>query len=82
MKKKRIIIIAAIILALILIFPIPLFYKDGGSVEFRSIVNLYSITRLHELRPVGVGTEEGYNVGLEIRLFGLKVYRNTRVSVD
>jgi len=82
MKKKRIIIVAALILALILLFPIPLRYMDGGSIEFRSIVNLYSITRLHELRPVGEGKEEGYNVGIEIRLFGLKVYRNARVSVD
>jgi len=82
MKKKRIIIVTAIILALILLFPIPLWYKDGGSIEFRSIVNLYSITRLHEWRPVGEGKEGGYNVGIEIRLFGLKVYRNTRVSVD
>ena len=44
-RKKRIVIIVAIILAVILLFPIPLWYKDGGSVEFRSIVNLYSIEK-------------------------------------
>ena len=73
MKKKRIIIIAVIILTLILLFPIPIRYLDGGSIEFRSIVNLYSITKLHELRPIEEG--EGYRAGIEIRVFGLTVYR-------
>jgi len=73
MNKKRIIIISAIILALILLFPIPIRYRDGGSVEFRSIVNLYSITKLHALRPIEEG--EGYRAGIEIRVFGLTVYR-------
>ncbi|MDR3314017.1 MAG: hypothetical protein LBS96_06125 [Oscillospiraceae bacterium] len=79
MKKKRIIIIVAIIVAVIQLFPLPIQYKDGGPVAFRSIVNLYSITRLHQLRPA---IEGGYDVGIEIRVLGMKVYRNVRVNTD
>jgi len=79
MKEKRIIIIAAIMLALILLFPMPIRYRDGGSVEFRSIVNLYSITKLHELRPIEEG--EGYRAGIEIRVFGLTVYQKTKTAI-
>jgi len=77
--KKRMVIIAAIVLALILLFPIPLRYRDGGTIEYRSIVNLYSITKLHELRPIEEGG--GFNVGTEVRIFGVTVYRNLRVEI-
>jgi len=75
MKKKRIIMIAAIILALILLFPIPIRYGDGGSIEYRSIAHIYSITKLHQLRPA---TEGGYDNGIEIRVFGITVFRHTK----
>ncbi|WP_419823976.1 hypothetical protein [Anoxybacterium hadale] len=71
MKKKtrtRNTIIIAFIL--ILLFPIPLRYKDGGTVRYQAI--LYSITDYHALRGV-----EGYDTGIEIKLLGISVYENT-----
>lgn len=68
--KKKIIRITIIIIALILLFPIPLRYKDGGTVKYQAV--LYSITDYHALRGV-----DGYDTGIEIRILGITVYKNT-----
>ena len=73
MKKKiiKIIIrIVAIIISLILLFPIPMRYKDGGTIKFKAI--LYSITNYHAFRAT-----EGYDTGIEIEILGITVYKNT-----
>ncbi|MFY9214066.1 MAG: hypothetical protein WAO45_05040 [Tissierellaceae bacterium] len=59
-----------IIIALILLFPIPIRYKDGGTVKYQAL--LYSITDYHALREV-----DGYDTGIEIRILGRRVYENT-----
>ncbi|MFY9285136.1 MAG: hypothetical protein ACOXZT_08170 [Tissierellaceae bacterium] len=59
-----------IIIALILLFPIPIRYKDGGTVKYQAL--LYSITDYHALRGV-----DGYDTGIEIRILGRRVYENT-----
>ena len=43
--KKRIVIL--IIIAVVLLFPIKLNYKDGGTVAYKAI--LYSYTKYHRL---------------------------------
>lgn len=68
MKKKHIII--TVIVALILMFPIPLYYKDGGTVKYQAI--LYSITDYHVLRE-----QDGYDTGIVIKILGTTVYDNT-----
>ena len=70
MMKKKIIRITIIIIALILLFPIPLCYKDGGTVKYQAL--LYSITDYHALRGV-----DGYDTGIEIKILGITVYENT-----
>jgi hypothetical protein len=70
MMKKKIIRITIIIIALILLFPIPLRYKDGGTVKYQAL--LYSITDYHALRGV-----DGYDTGIEIKILGITVYENT-----
>lgn len=70
MMKKKIIRITIIIIALILLFPIPLRYKDGGTVKYQAV--LYSITDYHALRGV-----DGYDTGIEIKILGITVYENT-----
>ena len=69
MIKKKIIRITIIIIALILLFPIPLRYKDGGTVKYQAV--LYSITDYHALRGV-----DGYDTGIEIKILGITVYKN------
>ena len=70
MKKKRIKILL-IIIALFLLFPIPLRYKDGGTVEFKAV--MYSVTNYHALK----GVDGDYDTGIEIKILGFMVYNNT-----
>jgi hypothetical protein len=67
--KKKVIRIA-IIITLILLIPIPLRFKDGGTVKYQAV--LYSITDYHAPR----GTD-GYDTGIVIKLLGITVYENT-----
>ena len=68
--KKKIIKISIIIIALIMLIPIPLRYKDGGTVKYQAL--LYSITDYHEL-----GGVDGYDTGIKIKILGITVYENT-----
>ncbi|HHX11903.1 MAG TPA: hypothetical protein GX731_03710 [Clostridiales bacterium] len=71
MKKKKIIsIIIIIITALILLFPIPLRYKDGGTVKYQAV--LYSITDYHSIK----GVDGSFDTGIEIKILGITVYEN------
>jgi hypothetical protein len=70
LMKKRLLRITIIIVALILLFPVPLKYKDGGTVKYQAV--LYSITDYHALRGV-----DGYDTGIEIKILGISVYENT-----
>lgn len=66
--KKKAIIITAIILAAVMLIPIPIFYKDGGSVEYAAV--LYSVTKVHQISMRG----RGYEVGTTVRLLFWTVY--------
>ena len=70
MMKKKLIRITIIIISLILLFPVPLRYKDGGTVKYQAV--LYSITDYHALRGVDV-----YDTGIEIKILGKTIYENT-----
>lgn len=66
--KAKIILI--IIIAVIVLFPIRLHLKDGGTVIYRAI--LYSVADYHSIRGPG-----GFDTGIEIRVLGIPVYSNT-----
>lgn len=68
MKRKGKIILILIIM-FILSVPIPMRYKDGGSICFRAI--LYEITKYHRLDHDSV---TGFRDGLKIRIFGIPIY--------
>lgn len=65
MKNKKILII---IIALILLFPIPMRLKDGGSIKFQAA--LYSITKYHKLNHE---TETGYVDGIGVKILGVEI---------
>ena len=76
MKKKTIRIIA-IVLALILLIPIRVVYKDGGSVGWWAIAWKY--TRYHAIAPDNA--DGNYIVGSTLTLFGvLTVYDSTHAA--
>lgn len=71
MKKKTLIIIIVSVVLLIMLIPVKLQYKDGGTVEYKSLS--YSITDYHALTD----REGVFLRGKEIKLFGITVYENT-----
>lgn len=71
--KKTVIVILA---ALVLLFPIQLGYKDGGSVEYRAI--LYSVTKRHTI--TFQNEQDGFLVGTEIKILFFEVYNDVEFT--
>lgn len=71
--KKRIILIIISFLLLILLIPKREMFKDGGTVEYKSLV--YKITKYHELN---MQYQSGYKTGMEIEILGIQIYVNIK----
>lgn len=73
--KKRALLVIAVVLALaLLLTPIPLGLKDGGSVVFKALV--YEVTKIHQL-PTETDADYEYIEGIEVKILGVTVYRKT-----
>ena len=66
---KRKVWIPMTVIAAMLLIPVPLRYKDGGSVCFKAV--LYDVTRFHQL---DLDSQTGYDDGWRIRILGIPVY--------
>ena len=76
MKNKIIYIV--IILIVLLLIPINVDYlKDGGSKVYKGLI--YSITKVHRLNEL---SSNGYEDGLIIELFGIKIYNKTNIDTN
>ena len=71
--KKKIIIIICIVL-IVLLIPVRLQLKDGGTVEYKSI--LYKVSKVHRT------IDNGFDIGTEIEILGFKVYDNVESVYD
>ena len=71
--KTKIIIAFSILLAIVLLCPIPIRLKDGGTVKYRAL--LYSVSDVHRLAP---SSEGGYEDGLVIEILGMQVFNNVK----
>ena len=86
MKKKLLIIIPAVVILLILCFPVRSIYGDGGTVAYNAV--LYNVTHRHSLwtntkesQRYNPEVEEGalgYITGVEISICGMMIYDNTK----
>lgn len=78
--KKKVIIITIVIALLILLFPIRIQLKDGGSIKYKSI--LYNITKVHTLMLEEEIDKSGkvkpYKEGIIIEILGIKIYNNVK----
>ena len=74
MKKKTLAVTAIIVVLVILLTPIRMNLKDGGSVRYRSLV--YEVTKIHQLAPDADGVKP-YIDGFEVKILGMTVYRET-----
>ena len=70
--KKRNVAIICILLAIVLLIPIPLRLKDGGTVVYKALA--YSVSRVHRL--ASVKAEKEYEEGIIIKVLGIEVYNN------
>ena len=69
--KAKAIAIGLILLMFILLIPIPLRYKDGGTVEYRAL--LYSVYDVHRLATEPAG---GYDEGIIVKVLGIEIFNN------
>ena len=74
LKKKTVAVIAIIVVLVILLTPIRMNLKDGGSVRFKAL--LYEITKIHQLAPEADGVKP-YIDGFEVKILGMTVYKET-----
>ena len=73
--KKRALLVIAVVLALVLLLtPIPLGLKDGGSVRYKALV--YEVTKIHQLASE-IDADYEYIEGIEVKILGVTVYRKT-----
>ena len=70
LTKKRIAVIALVVIFLFLLIPFPRHMDDGGTVVYEAI--LYSVTNYHRIKE-----PDGYDTGIEVEIFGITVYENT-----
>jgi len=75
MKKK--IIIISIILAILLLIPIPMRLKDGGTIEYKAI--LYKVSKVHK---INTESKTGYEEGIIIEVLGIQVFNNVKYEVN
>ena len=78
--KKKLLILAAVVIALYLLFPRVYGVDDGGSIVFETPV--YSVTKYHIIDGENPdwGHPEAYLEGWRIEIFGLEVYDNVLSS--
>ncbi len=74
---KKLIKIACAILALVLLFPIPMKFRDGGTTEYTAI--LYKISDVHAI-ATKEDMEKGkeYYEGIIVEILGKEVYNNVK----
>lgn len=73
--KKKAIIIVCVLLAIVLLFPIPMRLRDGGTVQYKAI--LYTVSDVHSLATVEdqeAGKE--INEGIIIEILGFEIVNN------
>ena len=78
MKKKTFVIIAIIVLVILLV-PVRMNLKDGGSIRYKSLV--YEVTKIHQLAPEADGVKP-YIDGFEVKILGMTIYRKTNETYD
>lgn len=73
--KNKVIIVVIIAFLLILLVPIPMRLKDGGTVEYKALT--YKISKVHRLNN---NSKTGYEDGIIIEILGIKIYDNVIIA--
>ena len=78
---KKAIVIICILIALVLLIPLPAKMKDGGTIHYNSI--LYDVYDVHRIKPVENPLADGtfeteYLEGIIIEIFGVEIFNNVK----
>jgi len=71
--KKKVIIGICVLLAIVLLIPIPMRLKDGGTVAYNAI--LYRVEDVHRIDPEATSADD-YLEGTIVKILGIEVYNN------
>ena len=71
--KKKVMIGICVLLAIVLLVPIPMRLKDVGTVVYRAV--LYQVEDVHRLGAVDTAEDE-YLEGMIVRILGMEVYNS------
>ena len=71
--KKKVMIGICVLLAIVLLVPIPMRLKDGGTVVYHAV--LYQVEDVHRLGAVDTAEDE-YLEGMIVRILGMEVYNS------
>lgn len=76
--RKKVFAIVEVLALVILLFPIRMNLKDGGSVQYKSLT--YSITKVHSMiseeEAIKGGKVKPYDDGFVVKILGIKVFDN------
>ena len=83
--KKKIVIGIVVFFMLVLLIPIRMQMKDGGSVQYKAV--LYTVTKYHQITmEMDDENEEvadsGYRVGWGVKVLGLEIFNNVKYVSD
>lgn len=83
--KKKIVIAIVVFFMLVLLIPIRMQMKDGGSVQYKAV--LYTVTKYHqitmEIKDKNYGlAKSGYRVGWGVEILGLEIFNNVKCVSD
>ena len=70
---KKVMIGICVLLAIVLLVPIPMRLKDGGTVVYHAV--LYQVEDVHRLGAVDTAEDE-YLEGMIVRILGMEVYNS------
>ena len=71
--KKKVMIGICVLLAIVLLVPIPMRLNDGGTVVYRAV--LYQVEDVHRLGAVDTAGDE-YLEGMIVRILGMEIYNS------
>ena len=78
--KKKVLLAVVIVVSIILLFPTRNQLKDGGTVEYQSLV--YKISKVKRLIPEEQAEKEGkvknYDRGIIIKILGFEIFNNVK----
>lgn len=71
--KSQALAVIAVLMAVILLFPVPLRKKDGGTVEYKAV--LYSVQDVHRINPE-INAKEEFIEGTIVEICGIEIFNN------